>query len=84
MGEESSIPIGIARHISALKMKAECPAHLKQALSALWPDRDIWIESYDEEFNKLNGLNTFTVITEDEYQQLQKTKRYSPFQACAS
>jgi len=62
---------GSARHISATNLSSHIPpGSLSKALYSRSPDRDIWLESYKEEYDGLVSNNTFDVIDESEYKQL--------------
>ena len=62
---------GSVRHISATNLSSHIPpGSLSKALYSRSPDRDIWLESYKEEYDGLVSNNTFDVIDESEYKQL--------------
>jgi hypothetical protein len=64
---------GISRHVSASGLKSVIgPGSLSTALYSRNPDRDIWLESYKEEYNGLSTNETFDLISEDEYFRLCK------------
>ena len=33
------------------------------------PDRDIWDAAYNEEYDNIDGMNVFTVISQEEYEK---------------
>ena len=64
---------GHSRHVSAQSLKQNfAPPNLKVALSDSNPDKEIWNAAYNEEYDGLQNLDTFTVITTEEYQQYLK------------
>jgi hypothetical protein len=64
---------GVARIVSAKGLKNRiAPRNLREALSIHNPDRPIWIEAYQEEYEGLQRLNTFTIIDETQLQQYVK------------
>ncbi len=63
-----------ARHVSAAKLERSCPNDLKEALSDGNPDKGVWRQSYDEEYDGLSGQNTYKIIGEEKYQELVKEK----------
>ncbi len=65
-----SLSVGHASHVSAKTCQQPCPASLQRALDPSNPDRDVWIQSYAEEKQSLIHVDTFKVITLDEYQRL--------------
>lgn len=64
--------IGSASHVSAKTLTQPCPPSLQRALDPSNPDRTIWLASYGEEKGSLKEVNTFTVITLEQYRQLRK------------
>ena len=63
---------GHARHVSAVGLTRPTPQFLWQSMRfpKNSPDYKIWYESYKEEHDGLNGLDTYEVIDEAEYQRL--------------
>lgn len=60
---------GIRRHMSAELLKDPlAPSNLRKASSITNKDCRIWGDAYDEEYNGLNDLDTFTKISDVEYQ----------------
>jgi len=47
-------------------------------------DQAIWLEAYDEEFDGLNSLPTWDVITEDQFKKLSKGIKALPSMAIAT
>ncbi len=47
-------------------------------------DKKIWDSAYDEDYNGLESLPMWEVITEDQYHQLSKGKRALPAMAIAT
>ena len=59
---------GSVRHVSAANLNQTlAPANLRIALASNNPDRLIWSDAYDEEYDNLNNLETFDEITTEEY-----------------
>jgi hypothetical protein len=64
---------GSFRHVSANELRCLTPpGSLGKALSPRNPDRDIWLQSYKEEYNDLVDNSTFDIISEEEYHSLCK------------
>ena len=68
-----SLSIGSASHVSAKGCQQSCPSSLQRALDPSNPDRDVWIQSYAEEKQSLLDVNTFKVISLDEYRRLRQS-----------
>lgn len=66
---------GSAAHISAKGLTQPCPGTLAKAFNPNNPDRDIWLASYEEEYNGLISRDTFTIIDESEYKALHDKTR---------
>jgi len=64
--------IASASHVSAKTLKNPCPPSLQRALDPSNPDRDIWLASYNEEDTSLKDVETYEVITLEQYRQLRK------------
>ncbi len=64
--------IGSASHVSAKECSLPCPPSLQRALDPSHPDRDIWLASYVEEKSSLIDVDTFNVITLDQYRRLRE------------
>jgi hypothetical protein len=60
------------------------PTSLKNHQHLNSGDKKIWDTAYDEEYNGLESLPTWEVITEDQYHQLRKGKRVLPTMAIAT
>ncbi len=64
---------GISRHVSASGLKSVIASgSLSTALYSRNPDRDIWLDSYKEEYNGLSTNETFDLMSEDKYFRLCK------------
>ena len=62
---------GISNHVSAKNLQRPWPRFLWQSMSdRKSPDYPIWLDSYNEEYGGLRGLNTYYEIDEAEYQRL--------------
>jgi hypothetical protein len=58
-------------HVSARSLTTDlAPGSIKKALYSRNPDREIWKQSYDEEYDGLYQSDTFEIISEDEYFRL--------------
>ncbi len=64
--------VGSASHVSAMDCKLTCPPSLQRALDPSHPDRDIWLASYREEKSSLQDVDTYNVITIDQYRRLRE------------
>lgn len=67
-----SASVGSASHVSAKGCVRPCPPSLQKALDPSHPDRKIWIDSYAEEKTSLLDVDTFQVISLDEYRRLRQ------------
>jgi len=80
-----SLRDSVLRHISAHGLKSLLPPTSLKAHNTMDPgDREIWNAAYDEEFDGLEALPTWEVITEAEYKRLNKGKRALPTMAIAT
>jgi hypothetical protein len=80
-----SLRDSVLRHISAHGLKSLIPPTSLKAHNTMDPgDREIWNTAYDEEFDGLEALPTWEVITEAEYKRLSKGKRALPTMAIAT
>ena len=62
------------RHVSAKELvDMSSPTSLLAHAKMIPSDKKIWDESYTEEYNGLKSLQTWEVITEDQYRYLKKT-----------
>jgi hypothetical protein len=62
----------VASFISAVKLHRECPPKLLKALADSHPDREIWLESYQEKKRGIQSLDTYRKITLGEYHALRE------------
>ena len=66
--QSTHTPIACANHVSASGLLSSCaPGSALKAFHSSNPDRAIWKESYNEEFDGLCKNDTFEIITDDEY-----------------
>ena len=64
--------IGSTSHVSAKTLSNPCPPSLRKALDPTNIDRDIWLASYQEEKDSLQAVNTYEVITLEQYRELRR------------
>jgi hypothetical protein len=57
----------VACFVSAINLHLDCPPTLLKALANTHPDREIWLQSYQEEKHGLQSLNTYKKITLGNY-----------------
>ena len=62
----------VASFVSAVNLHRECPPTLLKALADSHPDREIWLESYQEEKRGIESLDTYRKITLGKYRALRK------------
>jgi hypothetical protein len=62
--------IGSVSHVSATTLTNPCPPSLRKALDPTNIDRDIWLASYHEEKDSLKAVDTYEVITLEQYREL--------------
>jgi hypothetical protein len=75
----------VLRHISAHGLKSLiAPTSLKSHRSLDPDDKVIWDAAYAEEYDGLESLPTWEIITEDRYKQLCNGKRALPMMAIAT
>lgn len=68
--------VATARHVSAKNLvNTTAPGSLRIALIETNPDRPIWLASYIEEIQGLLRMETFDVITAEQYRELIKQYR---------
>jgi len=80
-----SLHDSVLRHISAHGLKSLIPPTSLKADNTLDPgDKEIWTAAYDEEYDGLEALPTWEIITEEQYRQLSKGKRALPTMAIAT
>jgi hypothetical protein len=76
--------IGDAFHVSAERLQSKSPPlTLKKALVTGNPDAPIWDESYNEQYDGLTKLDTFKVLTKDQYDALPNRPKGHPNDARA-
>ena len=64
---------GLIQHVSAKTLvNPVAPPNLRVVLAANNPDQDVWNNAYNEEYDNIDGMNVFKVITYQEYQQYLK------------
>ena len=51
-------------------MHKDCPSSLLQALTSDHPDREVWLNSFYEEKDSLESMNTYRKITLSKYRVL--------------
>jgi hypothetical protein len=64
-----------ANFVSAKNLLSPCPPSLLKALHPSNPDRDVWLESYNEEKKGLEQLNVYEKINKKTYLQLKRSGR---------
>jgi hypothetical protein len=75
----------VLRHVSAHGLKSLlAPTSLKSHSSLDPEDKIIWDAAYDEEYDGLESLPTWEIITEAQYKQLSKGRRALPTMAIAT
>ncbi len=75
----------VLRHVSAHGLTSLiAPTSLKAHRNMNSNDKGIWDAAYDEEYDGLESLPTWEVISEDEYRQLPKGQRALPTMAIAT
>jgi hypothetical protein len=75
----------VLRHISAHGLKSLlAPASLKSHSNLNPEDKLIWDAAYDEEYDGLESLPTWEVISEEQYYQLSKGRKALPTMAIAT
>jgi hypothetical protein len=62
----------VASFVSAVNLHRKCPPTLLKALADSHPDREIWLESYREEKQGIESLDTYRKITLGEYRALRE------------
>lgn len=67
-----STSAGSTSHVSARGCVRPCPPSLQKALDPSHPDRHTWLESYYEEKGSLLDVDTFSVISLDDYRRLRQ------------
>ena len=80
-----SLRDSVLRHISGHGLQSLVPPTSLKAHNTLDPGgREIWNAAYDEEYDGLEALPTWEVITEAQYKQLSKGKHGLPTMAIAT
>ncbi len=75
----------VLRHVSAHGLKSlVAPSSLKKHCQLGPDDKRIWDEAYDEEYDGLESLPTWEVVTEEQYKLLSRGKRALPTMAIAA
>jgi hypothetical protein len=75
----------VLRHVSAYGLKSLlAPTSLKQHQHLDPQEKQVWDLAYDEEYDGLESLPTWEVITEAQYHQLSKGKKALPTMAIAT
>jgi hypothetical protein len=75
----------VLRHVSTHGLSSLiAPTSLKQNAKMTAGDQLIWDAAYDEEFDGLESLPTWEVLTEDQYKQISKGKKALPTMAIAT
>jgi hypothetical protein len=64
-----------ANFVSAKNLLNPCPPSLLKALHPSNPDRDVWLQSYDEEKGGLEQLNVYERINKKTYLSLKRSGR---------
>ena len=62
--------LGSACHISAKTLQNPCPSLLQKTLNPSNKDHAVWLASYQEEKQSLQDINTYDIITLDQYCEL--------------
>ena len=62
----------MARFVSTVELKQDCPLSLLQALADDHPDRDVWVQSYYEEKDSIESIGTFQRLSLGEYRALRE------------
>lgn len=77
-GHMTNTEVQLTRHVSAASLSSmEAPSTLRNLLRDFSPeDRRIWLEAYTEELNALTALDTFDVVTFEDYKYL--SIKYGP------
>jgi hypothetical protein len=56
-----------AYHVSASAMNLGCPRSFRHSMKKDYTDKQVWLDSYGEEYGGLREQETFTVITQAKY-----------------
>ena len=75
----------VLRHVTAHGLSSfVAPSSLKSIASMTSTDQDVWLSAYDEEFDGLNSLPTWEIISESQYKQICKGMKALPTMALAT
>jgi hypothetical protein len=75
----------VLRHVTAHGLSFfVAPSSLKQIPTMSQGYQDIWHAAYDEEFDSLNSIPTWDVVTEDQFKRLSKGNKALPSMAIAT
>ena len=62
----------VANIVSAVDLHNDCPSSLLQALADDHPDREVWLNSFYEEKDSIESMNTYRKITLGKYRALRE------------
>ncbi len=62
----------VANIVSAINLQWDCLPFLLQALALSHPNCEVWLQSYYEEKNRIEELDTFKYLTLSDYHALQE------------
>jgi hypothetical protein len=80
-----SLKACVLRHVSAHGLQSLlAPTSLRQHAKMSPNDKQIWDSAYDEEYNGLESLPTWEIISEDQFKLLSKGKKALPTMAIAT
>jgi hypothetical protein len=75
----------VLRHVTAHGLSSlVAPVSLKQIQKMSPGDKEVWLAAYDEEFDGLNTIPTWDIITEDQFRRLGKNVKALPSMAIAT
>ena len=75
----------VLRHVSAYGLSSLlAPSSLRQHVKMSPGDKQIWDAAYDEEYDGLESLPTWEIVTEAQYKKLSKGKKALPTMAIAT
>ncbi len=75
----------VLRHVTAHGLSSlVAPVSLKQIQKMSTGDQEVWFAAYDEEFDGLNTIPTWDIITEDQFRRLGKNVKALPSMAIAT
>ena len=64
----------VANIVSAVDLHNDCPSSLLQALADDHPDREVWLNSFYEEKDSIESMNTYRKISLCEYRALREKR----------